>query len=638
MATSDPAQPPPTDATPHTTPLVPREVLFGNPERISPRISPDGARLAWIAPDEGVLNVWVAPRHELGAAAPVTKDRERGIRAYFWAHDDRHLLYVQDKGGDENWRLYAVDLVDGAVRDLTPFDEVQAQVVDVNKRFPGRILVGLNKENPQLHDVYDLDLASGTLTKVVDNPGFVAWVADGDMNVRGAIAPTPDGGSKILVRASVEDEWQVLIDVPPDDALTSAPLDFSADGRFLLAQSSVGADTGRLVRVEIVSGAHEVIAEDPRYDVAGVEIHPDTHEVQIVTFQREKQEMEVLDPSIADDIDALRRFHPGELNLVSRDDADALWVAAYTSDDGPVHFVVWERDAKQATDLFDHQPALSEYPLAHMEPFEFAARDGLRVSGYLTFPVGGDRKDLPAVVNVHGGPWHRDVWGYDPVAQWLANRGYLCIQVNYRGSTGYGKEFVNRGNKEWGAAMHDDLLDAVAWVVEQGMADPERIAIYGGSYGGYAALVGAAFTPDVFRCAVDIVGPSNLKTLIESIPPYWAPLVAQFHTRVGNPEMEADLLWARSPLSKADQIRIPLLIAQGANDPRVKQAESEQIVAALKERGIDYQYLLFPDEGHGFAQPENRLKFYAAAEAFLARHLGGRAEPASPSEAPPIVD
>jgi dipeptidyl aminopeptidase/acylaminoacyl peptidase len=261
-----------------------------------------------------------------------------------------------------------------------------------------------------------------------------------------------------------------------------------------------------------------------------------------------------------------------------------------------------------------------------MEPFSFQARDGMTIHGYLTFPPGVDRKDLPMVLNVHGGPWARDVWGFDPEAQWLANRGYLCVQVNFRGSTGYGKAFVNAGDREWGNAMQNDLTDAVEFAIGQGWADRERVAIYGGSYGGYAALAGVTFTPDLYRCAVDIVGPSNLKTLIETIPPYWQPLVAQFHQRVGNPETDADFLWSRSPLSRAASIKTPLLIAQGANDPRVKQAESEQIVAALRDAGIDHEYMLFPDEGHGFAKPENRLKFYAAAERFLARHLGGRAE------------
>ncbi|MDQ1365211.1 MAG: hypothetical protein QOE57_1253 [Acidimicrobiaceae bacterium] len=614
-------------------PLVPRRVLFGNPERFSPRVSPDGTQLGWIAPDEGILNVFVAPLDDLKSAAPVTKDRERGIRAFFWAHDNRHLLYVQDKGGDENWRVYAVDLIDGGVRDLTPFEGVQAQVIEVSKHFPERILVGLNKDDPQLHDVYSLDLASGELTKEADNPGFVGWVVDAEMRVRGAIAPTPEGGSTIVVRQSVTEPWQALIDVPPDDALTTAPVAFSANGRFLLTQCSVDVDAGRLMWVDTDSGDYEVVAEDPQYDVTGVRLHPDTRIVQLVSIQRERMDMVVLDPTIAEDIGALTAYHKGDLSVLNRDDADNIWLVSYTEDDGPVHYVAWDRSKQEATPLFAHQPALLDYHLAPMEPFACATRDGLVIYGYITFPPDEERLDLPTVLNVHGGPWARDVWGYNPEAQWLANRGYLCIQVNYRGSTGYGKDFTNAGNKEWGAKMHDDLLDAVQWAIDRRYADPSRVAIYGGSYGGYAALVGATFTPDVFACAVDIVGPSNLKTLIESVPPYWAPLIAQFHTRVGNPETEADFLWERSPLSKVDQITIPLLIAQGANDPRVKQAESEQIVAALEERGIDYQYMLFPDEGHGVAQPENRIKFYAAAEAFLAKHLGGRAEP--PEQSPP---
>jgi dipeptidyl aminopeptidase/acylaminoacyl peptidase len=290
-----------------------------------------------------------------------------------------------------------------------------------------------------------------------------------------------------------------------------------------------------------------------------------------------------------------------------------------------VPFYAYDRSSGTSQFLFEHQPALSGYQLAAMEPFSFQARDGLTIHGYLTFPPGAERSQLPAVLNVHGGPWARDRWGFGPEAQWLANRGYLCIQVNFRGSTGYGKAFINAGDREWGAAMQDDLSDAVAYVIGLGWADPARVAIYGGSYGGYAALAGAAFTPGLYACAVDIVGPSNLITLIETIPPYWAPLIAQFHNRVGNPETDRDFLWSRSPLSAADRITVPLLIAQGANDPRVKQAESEQIVAALEKAGIDHEYMLFPDEGHGFAKPENRLRFYGAAEQFLARHLGGLA-------------
>jgi dipeptidyl aminopeptidase/acylaminoacyl peptidase len=334
----------------------------------------------------------------------------------------------------------------------------------------------------------------------------------------------------------------------------------------------------------------------------------------------------VLDPSVADDLTAIRALHPGDPAFTGADDADTTWLISFTNDSGPVPYFAYDRVSKAGRFLFENRPALSQYELASMEPFSFTARDGLTVHGYATFPPGADRSGLPTVLNVHGGPWARDAWGFDPEAQWLANRGYLCVQVNYRGSTGYGKTFVNAGDREWGGRMQDDLTDAVAFVTGLRWADPARVAIYGGSYGGYAALAGATFTPELYCCAVDIVGPSSLKTLIETVPPYWAPMIAQFHRRVGDPAKDADFLWSRSPLSRVSDIRIPLLIAQGANDPRVKQAESEQIVAALAAAGIEHEYMLFPDEGHGFAKPENRLKFYAAAERFLARHLGGRAE------------
>lgn len=607
-------------------PLIPREVLFGNPERFLPLVSPDGASLSYVAPVDGVLNVWVGPLD--GEAMPLTDDRDRGIRQYLWAHDGRHLLYLQDKGGDENWRLYAVALSTRAVRDLTPFDEVQAQVVEVSRHHPDRVLVGLNRDRPELHDVYEIQLSTGRLEKVVENPGFVGWVADDQLRVRAGVAPTPDGGSVIMVRdTDGNGEWRALVTADQEDALSTAPLGFTADGAGLYAISSIGANAGRLVCVPLTGGEPEVLAEDTRYDVARVVDHPDDHRPQLVGFMRERLQWQVLDHGVADDLAFLQKLHHGDLDVVDRDEADSIWLVAFTADSEPVSYFAFDRRRREARFLFHHQPALAAYQLAAMEPFSFTARDGLSVSGYLSFPLGADRSALPTVLNVHGGPWARDTWGLDPTAQWFANRGYLSVQVNFRGSTGYGKDFLNAGNREWGARMHDDLVDAVSWVVERGYADPARVAIFGGSYGGYAALVGAAFTPEVFACAVDIVGPSNLQTLIESIPPYWAPLVAQFHTRVGNPDTEPEFLWSRSPLSRAGDVTVPLLIAQGANDPRVKQAESEQIVAALRDKGIDHQYLLFEDEGHGFAKPENRLRFFAVAEDFLARHLGGRCEP-----------
>jgi dipeptidyl aminopeptidase/acylaminoacyl peptidase len=355
-------------------------------------------------------------------------------------------------------------------------------------------------------------------------------------------------------------------------------------------------------------------------------VNPDTYEPEAVSFARERNEWQVLDPAIKKDLDAVAKIHEGDFDVLSRDDADRVWTVLFTVDNGPVPFYAYDRAAGKATFMFYSRPALKKYTLARMEPISFNARDGLTIHGYLSCPPGVPKKNLPMVLNVHGGPWYRDTWGYNPEAQWLANRGYACLQVNFRGSVGYGKAFINAGDKEWGGKMHDDLIDAVNWAVAEGIADPKRIAIYGGSYGGYAALVGATFTPDVFAAAVDLVGPSNLVSFLETVPPYWAAAREIFHKRIGNPETEQEFLKSRSPLFKVDAIRIPMLIAQGANDPRVNKAESEQIVAAMQAKGLDHQYMLFEDEGHGLLKPENRIKFYAAAEKFLAKHIGGRHE------------
>jgi dipeptidyl aminopeptidase/acylaminoacyl peptidase len=610
--------------------IIPRKTLFGNPEKAQPRLSPDGERLAYLAPVDGVLNVWVAPvGSPVGGEGfrPVTKDRTRGIRIYFWAEDNEHIVYLQDVGGNEDWRIHATDPETQETRDLTPFEGVQAQLLAKNHHFPDTLLVGLNKETAEIHDVYRLSISSGDLELVAKNPGNVAsWVADRDFRVRGAVAATPEGGFDLLFRETEDDEWRTLVSWGPEDALNSAPLGFSGDGKKMYLLDSRDANTTRLVVLDPESGALEVLAGDDRYDVGDVLINPDTYEVEAVAIEKARTEWTVLGESIREDFEALEKLSRGDFALTSRDRADEGWLAAFTVDDRGTSYYSYDRQTKEGVHLFDAWPDLARYTLAHMKPISLTSRDGLRIEGYLTLPPGVGREGLPMVLDVHGGPWARDGWGYNPEAQWLANRGYACLQVNYRGSTGYGKRFLNAGNKEWGAAMHDDLVDAVGWAVGEGVADPERVAIYGGSYGGYAALAGATFTPELFRCAVDIVGPSNLITLIESIPPYWSTFLATFYERVGNPEIEEEFLKSRSPLFSVEKIEIPILIAQGANDPRVKQAESEQIVAAMEEKGIDYEYLLFEDEGHGFARPENRLKFYAAAERFLAKHLGGRTE------------
>ena len=612
--------------------LIPREVLFGNPERQSPALSPDASQVAWLAPHEGVLNVWVAPFDpetglHLDAARLLTDDHDRGIRTFRWAPDGARILYLQDAGGDENWRLFDVGLDSGERRDLTPFDGVQARIIASEPGLPNEILVGLNRENVELHDVYRLDMASGELKKEITNLGFLDWVADGNLVVRATFAPEADGGIALLVRASAEDEWRAIVRFEPEDALSTDALAFSGDGAAVLSVTSAGADSSRLVSIDAHSGDFEVLAERDGADVSQVRLHPVTKAPQVVTFMSDRQQYVALDDAVAEDLARVRGLHEGDMFFAGGDDADDHWLVGFTNDSGPVPYYVFRRGTGAARFLFEHQPALSRYELAPMEPLCFKARDGVEINGYASFPLGTGRTDLPTVLVVHGGPWARDMWGYNAEAQWLANRGYLCLQVNFRGSTGYGKAFINAGDREWGAKMHDDLVDAVAWTVAQGWADPGRVAIYGGSYGGYAALVGAAFTPEIFCCAVDVVGPSNLKTLIETVPPYWAPLLTQLHRRLGDPVVDEEFLWSRSPLSRVKDIRIPLLIAQGANDPRVKQAESEQIVDALVAAGIDHEYMLFPDEGHGFAKPENRLRFYASAERFLARHLGGRAEP-----------
>jgi len=611
---------------PRDAKLIPRQVLFGNPEKAAARISPDGTMLAYIAPSDSVLNVWVKTIGKDDDRV-ITHDSDQGIFRYFWAADNKHVVYLQDAHGDENWRVYAVSLETGEVRDLTPFEGVQAEIVDQNKRHPDTLIVMMNREDPRLHDVYSLNVTTGDLTMVAKNPGNVAgWVTDYDLKVRGAIAATPEGGFDLLARASESDPWQKVLSWGPEDNLNSAPVSFSKDGKSIYLLDSRDANAGRLVKLDLATGATEVIAQDPTYDVSDVMINPDSYEIEAVAFTKDRNEWVVLDESINEDFRAIQALDVGDFSIRSRDHADKTWIVAFVKDDGPVSYYAFDRGAKRGTLLFVNQPALTSYTLAPMEAVSFQSRDGLTIHGYLSCPPGKDRTGLPLVLNVHGGPWYRDTWGYNPEAQWLANRGYACLQVNFRGSTGYGKDFVNAGDREWGGKMHDDLVDAVAWAVDQGIADPKRVAIMGGSYGGYATLVGATFTPDLFACAVAAAAPSNLVTFIETVPPYWSSMLSVLHKRLGDPVKDREFLESRSPLFRVDAIHIPLMIAHGANDPRVKQAEAEQIVEAMKAKGIPYEYLLFPDEGHGFVKPENRLKFYAAAEKFLAANLGGRFE------------
>jgi dipeptidyl aminopeptidase/acylaminoacyl peptidase len=605
---------------------IPRSVLFGHPTRTSPTISPDGTLAGFIAPDDGVLNVWVGPRDGSAEPAPVTHDRRRGVSTYGFCHDDRTLMYLQDADGDENWRVYLLDLPTGRSRCVTP-DRVQAKILHHNRWHPDTVLLGLNRRDPALHDVYRLTLSSGALELVERNPGFASWIVDSELSVRGAAEVTEDGGAVLRLRDAASGEYLSWKAIPADDVAGTNVVGFTRDGKTLLLLSPVEANTTRLLAVDVASGAERVVAADPGYDVGGVLQDPDTLEPQAVVIAKDRDEWLWLDDDLRSDVTRLRATlraeHgiDGDIALDRSERADQIWLVPVAVSDGPTRYFVHDRRSGATRYWFAHRPELEDYPLAAMEPFSFTSRDGLDIHGYLTFPPEMTREQLPAVLLVHGGPRARDSWGFDPEAQWLASRGYVCVQVNYRGSTGYGKAFIRAGNKEWGGRMHDDLVDAVSYCAGQGWIDSARIAIMGASYGGYAALAGVAFTPDVFRCAVDVCGPSNLLTLLDSLPPYWTPMISYMHATVGDPATERDLLWRRSPLSKVDDIRVPVLVVAGKNDPRVSHAESEQIVQALARSGVDHEYLLFEDEGHGLAQPANREVFYATAERFLAQHL-----------------
>ncbi len=616
-------------------PLIPREVLFGNPERLLPAISPDGLRLAYLRPDSSdVLQVWVRTL-DGDDDRPVTKDPQRGIELYGWTWDPLQLYYLQDNAGDENFHVYLTNVESGETRDLTPIAGVAAAVLALDPDHPREMVVTMNRRDPALFEPWRCDLETGALELLAENPGNVrTWLADTDLAIRGQTVGRSDGGGELRVRDAAGGEWRTIVSWAVEDDFQ--PLAFSRDGRSIHVKTTIGADTRGLYAIEIATGALTLIADDPGADAGDVLSDPRTYEVQAIVFDRLRPIWRVLDPSVQSDFDRLAQVAQGSLGFTSRDLADRYWVVSFDSDVGATKYFLWDRSAGAARHLFDAIPRLSGHVLAPVRALEIAARDGLSLPCYLTLPVGVPARGLPLVLSVHGGPWWRDYWGYDPNTQWLANRGYAVLQVNYRGSAGFGKSFLRAARREFAGKMHDDLIDALDWTIREGIVDPARVGIMGASYGGYATLVGLSFTPERFACGVDLVGPSNLVTLVESFPPYWKPFLSvRWYPLVGDPSDprdRADML-ARSPISRVDQIRAPLLVGQGANDPRVKQEESDRIVAALRERAIPVEYVVFPDEGHGLARPANRLVFWTAAEAFLAQHLGGRAQP--PGKIPP---
>jgi len=609
-------------------PLISRDLLFGNPERTSPNLSPDGKRLAWLAPDtNNVLQVWVKTVGKDDDKV-VTADKKRGIRQYVWAKDNRTLLYLQDSDGDENFHIFGVDLPLGNVRDYTPFQGARADVTDLNPDFPDELLLTLNLRDRSLFDVYRLNLKNGALELDTQNPGdVISWGTDPKFRVRFAQIATADGGTEIRVRPDDKSPWKTFLKVGPEEILSA--LSFTADGQSLYVLSSIGRDTAAVVEKNITTGTEKVVAASDEVDAGDAVIHPRRYVVQAVSFSPGRTRWQVVDPGVKDDFEALAKVNDGDFFIANRTEADDVWLVGFQSDRAPGRFYRWDRKAKEAKFLFTTRPKLEGLALAEMKAVVITARDGLKINSYLTLPVGLPPKNLPMVLFPHGGLWARDEWGFNGYSQWLANRGYAVLQPNFRGSTGYGKKHLNAGNKQWGLKMHDDLIDCVNWAIKEGVADPKRIGIMGGSYGGYCALAAVTFTPEVFACSVDIVGPSNLKTLIGTIPPYWKPMRAVFDVRLGNVDdpKDAELVKNASPLNSANRIVRPLLIGQGANDPRVKQAESEQIVEAIEKNHGHVIYVVYPDEGHGFARPENRTDFNARAESFLGEHLGGRVEP-----------
>ena len=617
-------------------PLIPRASLFGNPVKSAGRISPDGKQFAFIAPRDGVMNLWVAPIGDIAAAKPLTAEKVRPIRQYFWSPDSKQLLFINDAGGDENFLLYGVDTSTAAVRALTPFKKTRVQIVQVSPDVPDRILVGVNNRDPKWHDIYSLDLASGKLTPVLMNSGgYAGFLVDQKLVIRGASKSRDDGGSDYYRVIDNKVEAAPFETVGLDDSLSTAPIGYTSDGKTLYWVDSRERETAALIAQDVATGKRSVIGSDPRADIGGAIADPRSGKLLAYGVEYLRNEWKPLDKSVGADVAFLEGKLKGDIAVTSQTLDNMKWTVAVDPVTAPSSVWLFDRKTKALTKLYTGRPALEGMPLAAMYPVEIKSRDGKVLPSYLTLPPGTDAdgdgrpsSPVPLVLLVHGGPWGRDTYGYDGIHQMLANRGYAVLSPNFRASTGFGKSFTKAGDLQWGRAMHDDLIDATDWAISQGVTSADKVAIMGGSYGGYATLAGVTMTPDKFACGVDIVGPSNLETLLKTIPPYWEAGKAQFYKRMGNPTTEDGraLLKERSPLYYADKITKPLLIGQGANDPRVNVAESEQIVNAMKSNKIPVTYVVFPDEGHGFARPANNLAFFGITEQFLGQCLGGRAQ------------
>jgi dipeptidyl aminopeptidase/acylaminoacyl peptidase len=626
-------------------PLIPREILFANAERSTPALSPNGQQIAWLAPDpNGVVNIWV-DSIEGGKARVVTNENRRPINWYTWAGDSQHLLYFQDNAGDEIDHLFSTDLTNSVVRDLTPFRGVRAQNILLDLRHPRFVLIGLNLRDRQAFDMYRVDLETGAITLEATNPGDVlTWTTDRNFVIRAATAFDGKTGQTVIrVRDAVDKPWRDLVVMPFERALFNGEVvegsliaGFASDNNSLIIHSALHSDKGQLVEVDLQSGKElRILAQDPDSDVADSPLgnkpnvlrDPKTGAIQAAEFYRTESHWVFLDPKVKTDFDLISKSVPGQVNLISRDQEDKKWIIAARRSDAPAVYYLFDRGSGKITKLYDEHPTLSRSTLAPKKPIIIKSRDGLELISYLTTPPGVEAKQVPLVLLIHGGPWFRDYAEFDPEVQLLANRGYAVLQVNYRGSTGLGLKFFNAGTNEWGRGTQRDLYDAVQWAIDQGIADPRRVAAMGWSGGGFGTLLCLEQRPDLFACGVDGVGPAELATLYRSFPSYWSNILMRWRRRGGDFDHNEKLNREVSPLYHVDKIRAPLLIGQGKNDPRVTIANVNGMVAALRGAKREVTYVVYPDEGHGFARPENNFDFYGRVEEFLARHLGGRAEP-----------
>lgn len=612
-----------------TNSLIPRTILFGNPEKSVVRISPKGDYLSYVAPYKGVLNIWIQKLDGTRDAKPMTFDKGRGIRNYMWAYDNQHILYIQDKDGDENWCLYALNIKTNGVHTYVDKKNVQTRFIHSSKKYPHKYVIGINDRTPNFHDLYALDLKEKSLKKLYENNEFVGFMLDDDFNLKLAIKMNEK--SEHVWMKKEEGDWAPFISFSHEDSTNSGPVCLSRDGQSVYMMDSRGGNFANLTLVDLKTQKSRKILESNNAEMSVV-FHDDDKIPVWYTENRLKPKRTIIDKKYVKDYEILDQAQKGFPLFVSADQADQKWIVAYLVDAGPTDYYMYDRQKKSLQYLFSNQPALENVPLQPMHGLDIPSRDGLRLACYLTLPAGHtmtSASKLPTVLLVHGGPEARDSWGYNSEHQWLANRGYAVMSVNYRGSSGFGKQFVAAGDGEWAGKMHDDLIDATTFLIQKNISDPQKIAIMGGSYGGYATLVGLTMTPDFFACGVCIVGMSNLITLYKSFPPYWKPIIENFKLKIGgdpNTETGRKIFEKKSPLFFVDQIKKPLIIAHGANDPRVKQAEADQIVEAMEKNGIPVTYALYPDEGHGFARPENRISFYALTEKFLAHILGGRYE------------